>query len=61
METIGTPLLWTGFAAFLVIALAVDLWAMRSTGPHKVSNREALVWSGIWIGLALAFNAGLWF
>jgi hypothetical protein len=61
METIGTPLLWAGFAAFLIIALAVDLWAMRNTGPHKVSNREALVWSGVWIGLALVFNAGLWF
>jgi tellurite resistance protein TerC len=60
METIGSPLLWTGFAVFVVIALAVDLLAMRSSGPHKVGRREALLWSAAWIGLALAFNAGLW-
>jgi tellurite resistance protein TerC len=60
METIGSPLLWTGFAVFVLIALAVDLLAMRSNGPHKVGRREALLWSAAWIGLALAFNAGLW-
>jgi len=60
MQTIGSPLLWGGFATFVVIALIVDLWAMRSTGPHKVGRREALLWSAAWIGLALAFNAGLW-
>jgi tellurite resistance protein TerC len=60
METIGSPLLWAGFAVFVVIALAVDLLAMRSNGPHKVGRREALLWSAAWIGLALIFNAGLW-
>ena len=61
MQSIGSPLLWGGFAIFVVLALMVDLWAMRSTGPHKVGRREALLWSAAWIGLALAFNAGLWF
>jgi tellurite resistance protein TerC len=60
MQSIGSPLLWTGFAVFVVIALAVDLLAMRSSGPHKVGRREALLWSAAWIGLALIFNAGLW-
>ena len=52
--------MWAAFAAFVVLALVVDLLVMRSNGPHKVGNREALVWSAAWIGLALAFNAGLW-
>ena len=60
MQSIGSPLLWTGFAVFVVIALAVDLLAMRSSGPHKVGRREALLWSAAWIGLALIFNTGLW-
>ena len=60
MQSIGSPLLWTGFAVFVVIALAVDLLAMRSSGPHKVGRREALLWSAAWIGLALIFNAVLW-
>jgi tellurite resistance protein TerC len=60
MESIGTPLLWSGFAAFVVIALAVDFGLMRRKGPHEVGVREALGWSAAWIVLALAFNAILW-
>ena len=61
MESIGTPLMWAGFAVFIVVALAVDLWVMRTSGPHRIGQREAIVWSAVWIGLALVFNAGLWF
>jgi tellurite resistance protein TerC len=60
LETIATPLMWTVFTVFVIAALAVDLLVMRSHGPHKVSSREALVWSIVWIALAMAFNAGLW-
>ena len=60
METIATPLMWAVFAAFVIAALIVDLLVLRQNGPHKVSTREALVWSAAWIGLALAFNLGLW-
>lgn len=60
METIGNPLLWGAFAALVVVALLVDLVLMRHGGPHRVTFKEALFWSLGWIGLALAFNAGLW-
>lgn len=60
METIATPFMWTVFAVFVVAALAVDLLVMRSNGPHRVSSREALLWSLAWIGLAVVFNLGLW-
>jgi tellurite resistance protein TerC len=60
MQTIGTPIMWAAFAAFVVAALAVDLRLMRHSGPHRVTTREALGWSAFWIALALAFNAGLW-
>lgn len=60
MHTIGTPLMWVGFTIIVAVALAVDLLVMRSKGPHKVGVREALLWSVCWIGLALVFNAGLW-
>ena len=61
METIATPLMWVVFTAFVLAALAVDLLVLRQNGPHKVSTREALLWSAAWIALALIFNAGLWF
>ena len=60
MQTIGSPLLWSAFAAFVVVALLVDLVLMRHGGPHKVSFREATLWSLGWVALALLFNAGLW-
>jgi tellurite resistance protein TerC len=59
METIANPLLWGSFALLVVVALLIDLWLMRHGGPHKVTFREAAWWSAGWVGLALAFNAGL--
>ena len=60
MQTIGTPMMWLAFAAFVAIALAVDLRVLKQNGPHKVGTTEALLWSAAWIALALLFNLGLW-
>lgn len=60
METIGTPLMWTVFTVLVLAALAVDLLVLRQNGPHKVSTREAVIWSLAWIALAMVFNIGLW-
>ena len=60
METIAEWWMWAGFAAFVLVALVVDLVVMRAQGAHKVSVKEALVWSLIWITCALLFCAGLW-
>ena len=60
MTTIGTPLMWGGFTAIIVVALLVDLVLMRHGGPHRVTFREALLWSIGWVALALLFNLGLW-
>jgi tellurite resistance protein TerC len=60
METIGTWWMWAGFTGVVIVALIVDLWVMRQQGAHRVSFREALQWSMIWIALALTFNGLLW-
>ena len=60
METIGQPWMWASFAVFVILAIAVDLWVMERQGSHKVSTREAVVWSLIWFSLAFVFAAGLW-
>jgi tellurite resistance protein TerC len=52
--------MWAAFTAFVIAALIVDLLVLRQNGPHKVSTREALIWSAAWIALALIFNYGLW-
>jgi TerC family integral membrane protein len=62
IETIGTPGLWLGFTGFVLVLLALDLGVFHRKA-HEVSIREALAWSGIWVGLALGFNVAVvaWF
>ena len=62
ITTVGDIWWWSGFIAFVVAMLALDLGFFQRK-PHKPSLREALVWSMVWVGLALLFNMGLylWF
>jgi tellurite resistance protein TerC len=52
-------ILWTGFSVFVLGALAVDLGVFQRKA-HAVGAREALVWSIVWIALAMVFNLGVW-
>jgi tellurite resistance protein TerC len=56
--SIGTPVLWIGFNLFVLAMLALDLGVFNRTA-HAVTLREASIWSVVWIGLALAFNAAV--
>ncbi|WP_415947429.1 TerC family protein [Streptomyces sp. KLOTTS4A1] len=47
--------LWLVFAATVLVSLAVDLLAHREA--HVIGFREAAAWSGVWVGLAIAFGA----
>lgn len=60
MMTIGTPLMWTLFAAFVFIALAIDFLALNRQGAHKVSMGEAAVWSLVWVAVSFVFVGWLW-
>lgn len=51
--------IWGLFMLFVFGMLALDLGVFHREA-HVVSMREAMVWSGVWIGLALVFNAGLY-
>ena len=52
--------LWLGFGIFILVMLALDLGVFHRKA-HQTSVKEALVWSGIWITLAMAFNLGIYF
>ncbi|MEI7704073.1 MAG: TerC family protein [Deltaproteobacteria bacterium] len=58
MTSIGTPILWVGFLAFVLGMLALDLGILNRR-DHVVGTREALGWSAMWIALALLFGAGV--
>lgn len=55
----GTTSLWIGFNLFVLLAVALDLGIFHRKA-RKVEVREALLWSAIWIGLALAFGYFVW-
>jgi tellurite resistance protein TerC len=49
---------WAVFLVFVAGMLALDLGVFHKEA-HAVSRREALIWSGVWIGLSLIFCAGV--
>ena len=51
--------LWTGFNAFVLAMLAVDLFVFHREA-HEVRSREAAIWSAVWVTLALLFGAGVY-
>lgn len=51
---------WIIFNLFVLAMLAIDLGVFHRKA-HEVKLKEALIWSGVWISLALIFNAGLYF
>jgi tellurite resistance protein TerC len=57
-ETIGNVWMWTGFAIFVLIALVIDLVVLDKKTGQKVTPKEAIVWSLIWVALSFVF-AGL--
>jgi tellurite resistance protein TerC len=53
--------LWLATIGGLVAVLVVDQVVSARKGEHEFSHREALRWVGFYVGLAVAFGAGLWF
>lgn len=50
---------WAGFIAFVMLLLAIDLGVFHRKS-HEVKIKEALIWSAVWISLALIFNYGIY-
>jgi len=60
MITIGSPLLWFLFAAFVIAALLIDFFALNRQGAHRVSMREAGIWTLTWVVVSFIFVGLLW-
>jgi len=60
VSSIANPALWTLFVTGVVGLLALDLFVFHRK-PHAVRTREALIWSTVWIAMALLFNALVYF
>jgi len=53
-------LFWILFNLFVLVMLALDLGVFNRRA-HTVGFREAMIWSGMWVGLAMAFAVVLYF
>jgi tellurite resistance protein TerC len=51
---------WIGFHIFIFLMLALDLGVFHKH-THKVPVKEAVIWSIIWISLAMIFNLFVFF
>lgn len=60
MGTIGQWWMWVGFFGVVIVMLLIDMMLCGGGKAHKVSTKEALAWTGVWVTLALLFNAFIW-
>ena len=51
---------WVSFSIFVIVMLALDLGVFHRNA-HEVKFKESLIWSGVWISLALLFNVIIYF
>ncbi len=58
MET--SPTVWVSFILFILVLLGLDLGVFHKKS-HAVSFKEAIVWSFVWVALAMAFNVVILF
>jgi len=58
-ESVGSPLLWGAFLVGVLFMLALDLGVFHKD-THRVTAREALIWSVVWVGLSLCFAGFVW-
>jgi len=56
----GTPLMWSLFAAFVLVALCIDFFALNRQGAHRVTMKEATIWTLIWVAVSFAFVTWMW-
>lgn len=54
----GTPLLWLVFNLLVLAAIALDLGVFHRR-LHKLTTKEALSWTLVWVGLTAVFGLGV--
>jgi len=53
-------IMWLAFGAVITAMFVLDLFVFNRKS-HEIRFREALTWTLVWVGLAMAFNAGVWY
>lgn len=61
LQTVGEPWMLGIFFIIVIVMLFVDMFMLGRKGDSKVSTKEALIWSFVWITIAMLFNVWLYF
>jgi len=56
----SNPLLFVGFFTFVIGLLALDLGVFHKKG-HVPTLKESIIYSLVWVGISMLFNAGIWY
>ncbi len=59
VSSLASPWMWVAFSGLVVGLLVLDLLVFHKEA-HEVRLREALLWSVVWVALALVFNVVVW-
>lgn len=51
--------IWIAFNLFVLVMLYIDL-RVFNRDAHEIKLKEALIWSGVWIGISLLFGVGIY-
>lgn len=58
---LDTPLwIWSSFVVFVLLMLALDLGVFHKKS-HEVGFKESIIWSCVWIAMALVFNGLIYY
>lgn len=61
LNSVGTPLFYGVFIVIVIVMIAIDMLTLKKEGVHRVSTKEALLWTTVWITISLGFAAWLYF
>jgi tellurite resistance protein TerC len=60
MDFISNNYLWVAFGAIILVMLVLDLGFFQRRA-HAISTREAGIWTGTWVAIALLFGLAVYF
>lgn len=57
---IGSPLFYGVFLVAVLVMIGIDMVSLKKAGAHKVSAKEALIWSAVWVCVSCLFAGWLY-
>ncbi|PIZ04027.1 MAG: hypothetical protein COY58_06685 [Gammaproteobacteria bacterium CG_4_10_14_0_8_um_filter_38_16] len=60
MHTVSQWWMWIIFIGFVAVMLWADFFLLGGKKAHRVTTKEALIWTLVWVALSFLFNFLFW-